>query len=234
MPAFLPDLTQAAPSLDNGVSRRAIAAYHCAAQSGNQARKFLVADMSKSSAERRLWVFDFSDPATPTLILRDRVAHGSGSDPRRSGVPERFSNTLDSGMTSLGLYRVAERYVSQQGRPAYALDGLDEGFNSAARPRRVVLHPSDYVRERGPVGRSLGCPAVNPKTFQQLSKIGVEENALLWIDGPDPSLAQAPSLACADGVPAPEPLVCRPSSDRPWWRTAVGHWSIRESSAWGF
>lgn len=231
MPLFLPDLTQAAPSLDSGVSRRAEAAYHCAAQSGSPAQTLLIADMSKPSAERRLWVFDLSDPAAPTLILRDRVAHGSGSDPRRSGVAERFSNAVNSGMTSLGLYRVAERYVGQQGRPAYALDGLDDGFNSAARPRRVVLHPSDYVGESGPVGRSLGCPAVNLQTFQRLANLGVEEGALLWIDGPDPSLANAPSLACADGVPAPGPLVCRASTGRPWWQVAVGHSS---GSTWGF
>jgi hypothetical protein len=231
MPLFLPDLTHVAPSLDGGVSRRAEAAYHCAAQSGRQTQTLLIADMSKPSAERRLWVFDLSDPTTPTLILRGRVAHGSGSDPRRAGVAERFSNAMDSGMTSLGLYRVAERYVGQQGRPAYALDGLDDGFNSAARPRRVVLHPSDYVGERGLVGRSLGCPAVSPQTFQRLAKLGVEDGALLWIDGPDPSLANAPSLACADGVPAPEPLVCRPSVERPWWQVAVGYSS---GSTWGF
>ena len=171
--------------------------------------------MNLPSSEQRLWAFDTTDQRHPTLILRDRVMHGAGSDPDQNGFPVRFGNTPDSGMTSLGLYRIAESFVGEQGKPGFALDGLDDGFNNEARFRHVVFHPSTYVSEAGSVGLSLGCPAVNPATFQRLAKFGME-GALLWIDGPDPTLVHAPSLSCADGLPAPELRVCRLPSSTVW------------------
>jgi len=201
------DLHHAAPALDVAVAARAQTAYTCSAQHGHAASRLIVIDMNLPSSTNRLWAFDLRDPKHPTLIVRSRVAHGAGSDPDDVGLARRFGNAIDSGMTSLGLYRVAERFANAQGREAFSLDGLDPGFNDQARPRHVVFHPSAFMPAGtgGKATRSLGCPAVNAAVFERL-RDGLE-GALLWIDGPDPSLPRAPSLACA-APPKPRAAVC--------------------------
>ena len=219
-----PDLHTAAPHLDPAVARRAAVAYTCASARGGRSDHLLVADMSQPSSSPRLFVFDLTDPRNPTLVERTRVAHGAGSDPGKTGRAERFSNAPQSGTTSLGLYRVAEPYVGKHGK-SYRLDGLTPGFNDAARARAVVLHPARYVRENGPVGRSLGCPAINPDDFTDLDKVGALQGSLVWIDGPVPALASSASLDCAQS-PEPE-RACR--KDQSPWAT----WAGRNEDAWG-
>lgn len=216
------DLTIAAPHLDPAVAQRAAVAFTCAAERGTSADHLLVADMSQPSSAQRLFVFDLSDPAHPTLIERTRVAHGAGSDPGKTGRPVRFGNAPESGETSLGLYRVAEPYVGVHGK-SYRLDGLTPGFNSAARSRAVVLHPALYVRDNGPVGRSLGCPAIGERDFAALDRRGALEGALVWVDGPDASLGDASSLRC---LATDTERVCRKSASWPAPATAPATWGI--------
>jgi hypothetical protein len=219
------DLAAAAPYLDTAVAERAAVAYTCAVQRGTRTDHLLVADMSQPSSKPRLFVFDVSDPRNPTLIERTRVAHGAGSDPAKTGQPVHFGNVVESGETSLGLYRVAEPYIGVHGK-SYRLDGLTRGFNDRARERGVMLHPASYVRNDGPIGRSLGCPALNPEVFSQLDRKGALDGALLWIDGPVASLAASASLGCAQ-APATE-LACRKDMG-PWNAGAsAGSWG----SAW--
>jgi hypothetical protein len=218
-----PDLATAAPHLPPAVAERAATAYTCAVERGTAADHLLVADMSQPSSTPRLFVFDLSDPSRPVLVERTRVAHGAGSDPRKTGKPERFGNTPESGETSLGLYQVAEPYIGVHGK-SYRLDGLTPGFNDAARSRAVVLHPAPYVRDRGPVGRSLGCPAIAPRDFTALDHRGALEGALVWIDGPDASLDRAPSLRCAATA---EPVRACSKADFAW------PLSDSTSAAWG-
>ncbi len=218
-----PDLTTAAPHLNPAVAERAAVAYTCAAERGEQANHLLVADMSQSSSTSRLFVFDMSDPRNPTLIERTRVAHGAGSDPGKTGNANRFSNRPESGTTSLGLYRVAEPYIGVHGK-SYRLDGLTPGFNDTARERAVVLHPAQYVREDGSVGRSLGCPAINPEDFTHLDREGALKGSLVWIDGPVASLATSASLGCAH-APTPE-RACKKDAS-PWVGTP------NAATAWG-
>ncbi len=215
--AAVPDLTAAAPHLDPAVAQRAAVAYTCATERGTRADHLLVADMSQPSTTPRLFAFDLSDPAHPMLIKRTRVAHGAGSDPAKTGKPVRFGNAPESGETSLGLYRVAESYIGVHGK-SYRLDGLTRGFNDTARSRAVVLHPAPYVREEGPVGRSLGCPAISPDDFTHLDHAGALEGALVWVDGPEAALNDAPSLRCAA---KPVERVCRKD----------GAWSASASTA---
>ena len=214
-------LAIAAPHLDFGVAERAALAYTCAMERGTHADHFLVADMSQPSSAPRLFAFDLSDPQNPTLIERTRVAHGAGSDPRKTGTPIRFGNAPGSGETSLGLYRVAERYVGVHGK-SYRLDGLTPGFNNTARARAVVLHPAAYVRKSGAVGRSLGCPALNPQDFTELDSKGALQDALIWIDGPEVSLSQSPSLGC-EAAQARQ-RVCRKNVE-PWGASSSTAWS---------
>ena len=171
---------------------RAVTAAICT--TGHAPRHLLLADMTRPSSQRRFWVLDLSDPHHPVVDAATRVAHGAGSDPQKTGWPTRFGDTLGSGETSLGLYRVAEPYQMAKHGKAYRLDGLSP-TDEHARERGVVLHPATYVSQSGPVGRSLGCPALNPEVFTQLDRAGDLEGSLLWIDGgaatPVPSCAAA-------------------------------------------
>jgi len=219
---MMPDLAAAAPHLDPVVAQRAALAYTCAVERGRRADHFLVADMSLPSAQPRLFVFDLSDPRRPTLIKSTRVAHGAGSDPEKTGQPVRFGNGVGSGETSLGLYRVAERFVGARSA-AYRLDGLTPGFNDAARDRAVVLHPAVYVREDGPVGRSLGCPAISTADFTSFERQGLLNDSLVWIDGPDASLEHASSLHCSD---TDEVRACK-KDNGPWRALQTNPWGVK-------
>lgn len=178
-----PIVPLAAKGLSPLVAQRALAALSCASAPGQTIDKLIVVDMNMSSRRKRLWAFDLK--GGPKLILNARVAHGSGSDPDGDGIANRFSNIEGSNMTSLGLYRIAEAYEGKNGL-SRRLDGLLDRFNSRARERAVVMHPSNYVRP-GHVGRSQGCPAVSQDTMDALEKAGLS-NAVLWIDGPDREL----------------------------------------------
>lgn len=217
---MMPDLSTAAPHLSPAVAQRAAVAYTCAAERGMRTDHLFVADMSQPSTAPRLFAFDLSDPAHPTLIERTRVAHGAGSDPAKTGRPVRFGNVPESGETSLGLYRVAEPFFGVHGK-AYRLDGLTPGFNDAARARAVVLHSAPYVRDRGPVGRSLGCPAIAPEDFAALDHRGALEGALVWIDGPYANLDRSSSLRCSSAPPLER--TCR-KDGRSWPTPVMPSW----------
>lgn len=178
-------------------------------------RTLLIADMGEKNTAQRFWVIDMRDPMRPALVLRARVAHGSGSDPKRTGYAQRFSNVPDSNETALGAYHVAERYV-ERGVPRYRLDGMS-ATDFTARMRDIVFHASAYVDDGpdGTVGYSEGCVAVSAQTMQTIDKrLGVITGAVMWVDGPG-----APVPTCA-----PEPMqwgnatatrVCR-SQDFAW------------------
>ena len=161
------DLARIAPSLNKQALQHALAAMQCAVNHGAApARRLAVIDYSQPSTERRLWIFDLQ---RKSLLLRDFVAHG-----RQSGenFADRFSNTLCSHQTSLGLFRTAESY---RGKHGYSLrmDGLEPGLNDLARERAIVIHGADYVSPRlvhsqGRIGRSLGCPAVRPEVARMV------------------------------------------------------------------
>lgn len=91
------------------------------------------------------------------------VAHGRASGLRR---PTSFSNVPGSKQSSLGLFRTADTY---QGRHGYSLRlvGLEPGVNDRAYERAIVIHGAPYVTpafvaRHGRLGRSWGCPALDP------------------------------------------------------------------------
>lgn len=195
--AAVDDLLGAAPGLDVAVADRAQLAVECARAHGERVDTLLIVDMGRHALERRLWAMDLRRAEAPRLVLHERVAHGAGSDQDGDGLPERFSDTPNSHMTSLGLYRVAERYHGANGW-SRRLDGFFRGMNGRARERAVVMHPSTYV-SAAHVGRSQGCPAVSQSTMDALERAGLR-NAVLWIDGPDPRLAAEVAVCAASGV----------------------------------
>ncbi|OGX86278.1 hypothetical protein BEN47_01615 [Hymenobacter lapidarius] len=117
-----------------------------------------VVDFDLPSTEKRLWVFDLATNQTKFHTL---VAHGHNSGENEA---TNFSNTDESNMSSLGFYATSKEYQGKHGR-SLRLEGLDEGFNTNAAARSVVMHGADYVSEafikqNGRLGRSLGCPAL--------------------------------------------------------------------------
>ena len=122
-------------------------------------RMYLV-DFKKFSGDERLYEVDLHGGSV-TLM---RTSHGRGSDPAHTGFAERFSNTPDSYMSSVGAYATAGAgYGAQQG-PNVLLDGL-EYTNNLARERAIIVHGADYadpsfLAREGKLGRSYGCFSV--------------------------------------------------------------------------
>lgn len=139
-----------------------------------------VVDFTKPSTEKRFWVIDLN---TKTLMFKTWVAHGQSSGDK---VASKFSNVTDSYQSSVGFYKTAETYIGKHGR-SLKLDGLDEGLNSKARNRAIVVHGADYVSQdfinkTGRLGRSQGCPALPMNLFADVIE-NIKGNTLLFING---------------------------------------------------
>jgi hypothetical protein len=139
-----------------------------------------IADFDQSSMKKRLWIIDLKKDS---LLLNTWVAHGnrSGDD-----LATHFSDASDSNESSLGFYVTAEIYNGKHGR-SLRLDGMDEGYNSNARKRSIVVHGAPYVsqgtiNELGRLGRSQGCPAV-PAELANLVINTIEGKTVIFING---------------------------------------------------
>lgn len=143
-----------------------------------------VVDFDLPSTEKRLWVLDLDKKEVKFNTL---VAHGHNSG---ENVATNFSNQNESNMSSLGFYVTRDEYVGKHGR-SLKLDGVDEGYNTNAMERSVVMHGADYVSEDfikqyGRLGRSLGCPAVPMDQKDEIIE-AVEGGTCLFLNGPDES-----------------------------------------------
>jgi hypothetical protein len=130
-----------------------------AAYIGRRDRIGLV-DFSLASSERRFSFIDLEGGKVEHMWL---VAHGKGSDLANTGYLQRFSNDPGSNASSRGAYVTANPYHGKHGR-SQRLIGLDPE-NSMALERAIVVHGASYVDpawidERGRIGRSFGCFAV--------------------------------------------------------------------------
>lgn len=167
-PASLQRLRALAPDADPGVLALALEARSCALTSGEASAgdKLAVIDYSMPSTDKRLWVFDLT---RNELLYHEHVTHGQGSG---DNYARRFSNIEGSFQTSLGLYRTAETYIGANGY-SLRMDGLDRGFNDAARQRAIVIHGAwyaepDLIAKQGRLGRSQGCPALRQGIARQV------------------------------------------------------------------
>ncbi len=141
-----------------------------------------IVDFNVPSDQPRMWIVEL---AQDSLLLHTWSAHGEGSGRE---MATRFSNRPGSLQTSLGFYLTAEEYIGKNGR-SLRLDGLDEGFNTNARRRYVVMHGADYVSQDtidalGYLGNSEGCPAVSHAVNHQVID-WVKGKSVLFITGPD-------------------------------------------------
>jgi hypothetical protein len=174
-------------------------AYDCAAARGEIRRPLLVViDYSRPSSERRLWLLD---PETDRVLRHELVAHG-----RESGMvfADHFSNQASSKQSSVGLFVTAEVYRGKHGT-SLRLDGLEPGINDAARDRAIVMHGAEYVRDAhvarfGRLGRSLGCPAVDPRIADDLIE-HVRDGAAVFVYAPEHEwLDQSRYLRCPERI----------------------------------
>lgn len=146
------------------VFEKAVTGFHNLRNSGkisSEKSVLTIADFDLNSSKKRLWIVDLDKKA---LLLNTWVAHGQGSGKDKA---VNFSNINNSFQSSIGFYVTGETYYGQHGR-SLRLDGMDEGYNSNARKRAIVVHGADYVSQGtinalGRLGRSHGCPAVAPE-----------------------------------------------------------------------
>lgn len=141
-----------------------------------------IVDFSLPSSKKRLFVIDL---ASGTLLFNSLVSHGrnSGKD-----MATNFSNSQESFKSSLGFYVTGGTYKGKHGY-SLKLEGEEEGINSNAMERGIVMHAASYVDEKlarlqGYIGRSLGCPAVPVKLHKKIiSKI--QNGTCLFMYSPD-------------------------------------------------
>jgi len=132
-----------------------------------------VVDYSKPSYLKRMVVIDLKSGDLSFFF----VAHGKNSGDLYA---RRFSNSPESGMSSLGLYKILETYSGDHGK-GIRLEGLDPLLNSNAFSRDIVLHSADYVSlnyilinlmtlNSPMIGRSNGCFVVSPGDIDEVEQ----------------------------------------------------------------
>jgi len=139
---------------------------------------FILVDMSLSSAEKRMYLWDTS---TDKPIKSGLIAHGHC---RKNLIEVEFSNIKGSNCSSQGRYAISEQYTGQFGE-SYKLLGLDS-TNSNAFDRFVVLHSHICVGDSEqffPICLSEGCPTLSPTMLNELKPIidASTKPILLWI-----------------------------------------------------
>jgi hypothetical protein len=159
-------------ALDAGVSEKALKnalEYYDANKSKIANQRFItIVDFTRPSVEKRMFIIDM----TTGEVTRHLAAHGIGSDGGDGKVDfDKMLNVDGSHATPPGFHLAAETYYGKYGL-SLRLDGL-ERRNNESRARDVVLHAADYatpafIKANGFLGRSWGCPAVDPKESKDI------------------------------------------------------------------
>lgn len=127
-------------------------------------RYVAIVNFDLPSTARRMAVIRLTDGEVEFHL----VAHGEGSGELYA---TEFSDEPRSHQSSLGIYLTDDEYDGKHGR-SLKLRGL-EGSNNTAESRAVVIHGAgyvsdEYIREKGMLGRSWGCPAVDYDDLHEL------------------------------------------------------------------
>ena len=147
-----------AAGVRKGALETAVGAYARHARAVRAPRYLTLVDFARRSTEERMAIIDLNTGTAEQFL----VAHGQGSDPDHDGYADRFSNIMNSRMSSLGAFVTAETYIGENGL-SLRLDGL-EPRNNLARARAIVVHGADYVAPgQSVLGRSWGCPVIEPQ-----------------------------------------------------------------------
>jgi hypothetical protein len=141
-----------------------------------------IVDFSLSSAKKRLFVIDIKNYQ---VLYNTYVAHG-----RKSGAEyaKLFSNSPRSNKSSLGFYVTGDTYSGEHGYSLH-LEGEEKGINDNAFKRAIVMHSADYVNEdfirsKGYIGRSLGCPAIPEKVYKPIID-EIKDGSCLFLYSPN-------------------------------------------------
>ncbi|HEY0732616.1 MAG TPA: murein L,D-transpeptidase catalytic domain family protein [Chitinophagaceae bacterium] len=156
----------------------------------NEARSFIkdkgynkkycfMIDMSIMSGAKRFYVYNLAEDR---IYKSGLVTHGRCNEYWLNG--RKYDNTVGSGCTSLGKYKIGKAYHGRFGL-AYKLHGLDASNNNAYK-RYVVMHAHECVPEEEVVKeicQSDGCPTVSPGFLKELDIIlkSSSKPILLWI-----------------------------------------------------
>lgn len=176
------------------VLERALEAFTCSGVPW-RAPLLTVIDYSLPSSVRRLWVIDLR---RAQVLFHELVAHGRGTGDL---LAERFSNASGSHQTSLGLYQTLATYQGEHGH-SLRLRGLEPGVNDRAEERAIVMHPAwyvseDHVRRWGRLGRSQGCPALDPAVHREVIDT-IEGGTALFAWYPDAAWLRSSRAQCRD------------------------------------
>lgn len=183
----------ASTGLDNEAFQLAYKGYTKLLQEGVVAKTDLltIADFSKASSEKRLFVLDV---AHEKILYNTLVAHG-----RNSGLKYAtdFSNKPESNKSSLGFYLTLDTYYGGNGY-SLKLQGLEKGINDKAYKRAIVIHGSNYANpsyasSNGFLGRSFGCPALPRKQAAPIINT-IKNGSVLFIYHPTNKYVTASSL----------------------------------------
>ncbi len=157
---------------------KALTGYYNMKRKGQVSDKSIITiiDFTKSSNEKRLWVVDVEKKE---ILFNTYVSHGRNSG---NEFAEHFSNDNESYMSSIGFYVTDNTYFGKHGL-SLKLEGLDEGFNTNAKDRCIVMHGAEYatedfIKQAGRLGRSLGCPAVPMEQHDEIIKAVMGGTAL--------------------------------------------------------
>ena len=158
-----------------------------------------IIDYELPSTEQRLWVIDLK---TGETLFHEQVAHGRNSDSDSDGNvdPDGLSNAPNSHKSSIGVFLTEDTYYSTKfSATSLSLNGLEKGFNDNAKARAIVMHPADYADvEKGQrVGRSWGCPALDPDVSQALIET-IEGGSVLIQYYPDEKWLRRSEFLAAD------------------------------------
>lgn len=165
--------------LDEAVFEKAFKGFEKLKNAGQlpaESELLTIADFSKSSNTKRLWVIDL---ANKKILFNALVAHGMGTGDEFAA---HFSNTDSSHQSSLGFYITEATYSGHNGY-SLRLMGMDKGFNDKALERAIVMHGADYVSENFAtahkrIGRSWGCPAISRELAAPIINTIKDKNCL--------------------------------------------------------
>jgi len=169
--------TPAVELLGDVLLREALSAKSNAASEISNDRYFSVVDYRAPSNVPRYFLIDTSDMSAQSYL----VSHGRGSDPDYDGMADQFSNVEGSKMSSLGAFVTGKTYYGAHGL-SLKLKGLSPQ-NDQAESRLIVIHGAAYVNaDRAVLGRSWGCPALEPDVAERVIPL-IKGGSFLYVIG---------------------------------------------------